>query len=108
MEAVHVDDRVEDRARHAGRAQRCERRAVLDEPRALAVVPDEVRNVVHVGWPPVASDERQTGVNDGNVDTARAYCPCSARNDSAGARPSPTAASNTDGVKPSMTIRIAF
>src|SRR5690242_20708629 len=60
------------------------------------------------GWPPVASDERQTGVSEGNVETARAYCPCSARNDSAGARPSPTAASNTDGVSPSMTIRIAF
>src|SRR5436190_19997846 len=57
---------------------------------------------------PVASEERHTGVSDGNVDTARAYSPCSARNDSAGARPSATAASNTDGVSPSMTMRIAF
>ena len=31
------------------------------------------------GLPPVAIDERQTGVSDGNVDAARRYVPCSAR-----------------------------
>src|SRR3954453_12806897 len=60
------------------------------------------------GCAPVASDERHTGVSEGNVETARVYSPCCARNDSAGARPSSTAASNTDGVNPSMTTRIAF
>src|SRR3954452_2229797 len=60
------------------------------------------------GCAPVASDDRHTGVSDGNVDTARAYLPCSARNDNAGARPSSTAASKTDGVSPSITIRMAF
>src|SRR5919201_1474120 len=59
------------------------------------------------GWAPVAIEERQTGVNDGKVDVARTYWPCSARNVSVGARRSPTAASNTDGVSPSMTIRIS-
>src|SRR5947209_12652197 len=60
------------------------------------------------GCPPVASDERHTGVSDGNVETARSYRPCSARNVSAGVRLSPTADSNTEGVRPSMTIRMTF
>src|SRR5712691_3528225 len=60
------------------------------------------------GCAPVAIDERHTGVSEGNVEIAREYDPCSARNESAGARPSPTAASNIDGVRPSMTIRINF
>src|SRR5712691_1556154 len=60
------------------------------------------------GCAPVAIDERHTGVSEGNVEIAREYDPCSARNESAGARPSPTAASNTDGVSPSMTMRMSF
>ncbi len=53
------------------------------------------------GCPPVAIDDRQTGVSDGNVDAARAYVPCSSRYRKAGV----SAASNIDGVRPSMTIR---
>src|SRR5581483_11327484 len=53
------------------------------------------------GCEPVAIELRQTGVSDGNVDTARRYSPCSARNRSAGV----SAASNIDGVNPSMTTR---
>src|SRR4051812_29267792 len=53
------------------------------------------------GCAPVAMDERHTGVSDGNVDAARRYSPCSARKRSAGV----SAASNIDGVRPSMTIR---
>src|SRR6266487_1312582 len=46
-----------------------------------------------------------TGVSEGNVVTALPYAPCSARKVSAGMRGSPAAASNIDGVRPSMTIR---
>src|SRR5581483_4398688 len=53
------------------------------------------------GCEPVAIELRQTGVSDGNVDAARRYSPCSARNRSAGV----SAASNIDGVNPSMTTR---
>ena len=53
------------------------------------------------GCDPVAIDERQTGVSDGKVDVARRYVPCSARNLIAGV----SAASNIDGVRPSMTTR---
>ena len=53
------------------------------------------------GCVPVAIELRQTGVSDGNVDTARRYSPCSARNRSAGV----SAASNTDGVSPSTMTR---
>src|SRR5206468_9642766 len=60
------------------------------------------------GCAPVAIEERQTGVSEGNVDTAREYVPCSARKESAGARPSPTAPSNIDGVSPSMTIAMSL
>src|SRR5579884_168139 len=56
-------------------------------------------------WPsgcePVAIELRHTGVSDGNVEAARRYSPCSARKRSAGV----SAASNIDGVRPSMTIR---
>src|SRR4051812_28454640 len=52
-------------------------------------------------------DVRHTGVSDGKVVTARRYCPASASRDSVGAERSPTALSNSDGVSPSMTIRIA-
>ena len=55
-----------------GRDDGAERRAVLDEPPLLAVEPDEVRDVVDVGCAPVAIDEAQTGVSDGNVEIARA------------------------------------
>ncbi len=53
------------------------------------------------GCAPVAIDERQTGVSDGNVEAARRYSPCSARKRSAGA----SALSNIDGVRPSITTR---
>ena len=49
MQPVEVDDRVDDRPRHAGGANGAERRAVFDETLALAVVPDEMRDVVNVG-----------------------------------------------------------
>src|SRR4051812_37226853 len=53
------------------------------------------------GCAPVAMEERHTGVSDGNVDAARRYWPCSARKRRAGV----SAASNIDGVSPSITIR---
>src|SRR5580765_2792721 len=59
------------------------------------------------GCAPVAIDVRHTGVSDGNVVTARRYSPASARAESVGVERSPTAFSNVDGVRPSMTIRIA-
>src|SRR5438445_8982374 len=57
------------------------------------------------GCAPVTSEDMHTGVSEGNVVTARPYVPCSARNVNAGVRLSPTAASNIDGVRPSMTMR---
>src|ERR671931_547008 len=59
------------------------------------------------GCAPVTIDERQTGVSDGNVDVARPYSPCSARNRSAGAWLS-RAASKVKAVRPSMTTRMTF
>src|SRR5437762_1212543 len=58
------------------------------------------------GWTPVAIDVRHTGVSDGKVVTARRYSPTSASAESVGADRSPTAFSKTDGVRPSITIRI--
>src|SRR2546423_3976826 len=52
------------------------------------------------GYAPVEIDARQTGVSDGKTDDARRYSPCSARKRIAGA----SAASNTDGVSPSITM----
>src|SRR3954452_16283990 len=60
------------------------------------------------GCAPVAIDVRQTGVSEGKVVTARRYEPASASAESVGADRSPTAFSNVDGVRPSMTIRIAL
>ena len=60
------------------------------------------------GCAPVAIDERQTGVSDGNVVTARRYSPCSIRNASAGTSRLSTASSSIAGVRPSMTIRTSF
>src|SRR5438270_2518170 len=60
------------------------------------------------GCAPVAIDDRQTGVSDGKVETAREYRPRSARYDRAGVRSSPTAASNIDGVSPSITIKMTL
>ena len=48
MLLVHVVDRVEERPARAGGADGRERGAVLDQPPLAAVVPDQVRNVVHV------------------------------------------------------------
>ena len=55
---VHVEDRVEDRPARAGGPDRRERRAVLDQPPLAAVVPDEMRDVVHVGVRP-GGDRRE-------------------------------------------------
>src|ERR671934_78209 len=60
------------------------------------------------GCTPVAIDVRQTGVSDGKTETPRAYVPFSSRNRRAGTRSVSTAASSTDGVRPSMTTRISF
>src|SRR5262249_19414609 len=54
-------------------------------------------------WPPVATDARQTGVSDGNVETARRKSPLSSRKRSVGA----SVASSIDGVSPSIRIRMA-
>src|SRR6266508_744767 len=59
VKPVHVDDRVEDGAGHSGRTHRGERRAVLDNARAPAVVPDEMRDVVNVGMR-ARGDRRET------------------------------------------------
>src|SRR5919204_3424129 len=60
------------------------------------------------GCTPVAIDVRQTGVSEGNTETPRAYVPFSSRKRRAGTRSVSTAASSTDGGRPSMTIRISF
>src|SRR5262245_47978716 len=52
------------------------------------------------GYEPVEIDARHTGVSDGKTDDARRYSPCSARKRIAGV----SAASNIDGVRPSMMI----
>src|SRR5256885_5111960 len=52
------------------------------------------------GCAPVEIEARQTGVSDGNTEAARRYSPCSARKRIAGV----SAASNIDGVSPSITI----
>src|SRR3954447_3919546 len=52
------------------------------------------------GYEPVEIDARQTGVSDGKTEAARRYSPCSARKRIAGV----SAASNIDGVRPSITI----
>src|SRR5215472_3555904 len=49
MLRVEVDDRVADPAREPGRAEGAEGRAVLDEAVLVAVPPDEMRDLVHVG-----------------------------------------------------------
>src|SRR6188508_565385 len=60
------------------------------------------------GWPPVAIEERQTGVRDGKVVTARRYSPSFIRKRSAGVSSVSTARSSMAGVRPSMTIRTSF
>src|SRR5580765_4785741 len=59
------------------------------------------------GCAPVAIDVRHTGVSDGKVVTARRYSPAPASAESVGVERSPTAFSKVDGVRPSMTMRIA-
>ena len=96
------------RARPGG-AQRGERRAVLDDAPLAAVVPDEVRDLVHVrvraggerreahGRQRREDVESRAGTRRGR--RARA---------SAGAVRRSTASSNIAGVSPSMTTRMAF
>src|SRR5439155_443565 len=60
------------------------------------------------GCAPVAIEVRHTGVSDGNVVTPRRYSPASARAERAGVERSPTAFSNVDGVRPSITMRMAL
>ena len=52
------------------------------------------------GYAPVEIEARQTGVSEGKTEAARRYSPCSARKRIAGV----SAASNIDGVRPSITI----
>jgi hypothetical protein len=59
------------------------------------------------GCAPVAIEERQTGVRDGNVEVARPYSPCSARKRSAGAWLS-SALSKVAAARPSITTRMTF
>ncbi len=54
---AHVDDRVPHRIAKPGRTRCGERRAVLDDPLLLAVVPDKVRDPVNV-WPSACRDRR--------------------------------------------------
>src|SRR6266540_3312685 len=60
------------------------------------------------GCAPVTSEDRHTGVSEGNVVSALRYSPCSARKRSAGMSCRSTAASKTAGVRPSMTIRTSL
>ncbi len=60
------------------------------------------------GWPPVAIEDRQTGVSDGNVVTARRYSPSFIRKRRPGTSSVSTARSSMVGVRPSMTIRTSF
>src|SRR6188508_2712786 len=60
------------------------------------------------GYAPVTSDERQTGVSDGNTVAARRYSPRSCNSASAGAVLRSTASSYIAGVSPSMTISSAL
>ena len=68
---VHVEDRVGERLRHARGAQRGERRAVLDDAPLLAVPPDEMRDVVHVG-PGAGRDRREADGRERREDRRRA------------------------------------
>ena len=62
-----------------------------------------MRDLVDVAdAPPVAIDDRHTGVSDGNVEAARRTPVLERGNRKAGV----SAASNIDGVRPSMTIRM--
>ena len=60
------------------------------------------------GWAPVAIDDRQTGVSEGNVVVARPSVPRSASAVSVGASRVPSAPSSIDGVSPSITTRTSF
>ena len=71
MLGVHVDERVTEGAPDSGGAHRPERASVFDEALLAAVVPDEMRDPCTSPCAPVAIEERQTGVSDGNTDTAR-------------------------------------
>ena len=68
---VQAVDRVDQRLPRPRRANRAERRAVLDEPLLAPVVPDEVRDLVDVGVRAGRERERQTGVSEGKVEIAR-------------------------------------
>ena len=68
---VHVEDRVGERLRHPRGAQRRERRAVLDDAALLAVPPDEMRDVMHVG-PGAGHDRREADRREGREDGRRA------------------------------------
>src|SRR3954451_15219029 len=60
------------------------------------------------GCAPVAIELRQTGVSDGNVESARRYSPASASRASQGVRSGVTASSNVSARRPSITTRISF
>ena len=58
--------------------------------------------------PPVAIEARQTGVSDGNVDTARPSPPRSTSMPRWGAPPLAIAVGSVSGARPSTTIRTSF
>ena len=74
MLGVHVEDRVEDRAPRPGGAHGAEGGAVLDEAPLAAVVPDQVRDLVHVrvraGGDRGEADRRQRGERGGRTAVA--------------------------------------
>ena len=65
MARVQAVDRVDQRSPRSGRAHGAERGAVLDDPPLAAVIPDEVRDLVHVrmraGGERREADRRQRG-----------------------------------------------
>ena len=109
MRRVHVHDRVADRLPGAGRPHRPERRAVLDQPLLAAVVPDEVRDLVHVRIR-ARGDRREAHGRQRGEDGRRRAGSCRAR-PAASARAStrvPSEPSSIDGVRPSTIARTTF
>ena len=70
MARVHVEDRIEQRLRQPGRAQRREGGAVLDDPPLLPAPPDERGDVVHAR-PGACRDRRQADGRQGREDRGR-------------------------------------
>ena len=61
------------------------------------------------GWPPVAIDDAQTGVSEGKVESGAAVGALRGeKRERRSARRARPRRSNTDGVRPSMTISTSF